>query len=610
MRTRAEIGALLDRLAAAGGDFLLQDAAMARLGPLWLPELKARFEPLVVVQVLSRADAVFQTLSPSVGEGCPEPPPVANLVHSDLLWLHCSLELERWTRGERRLVVARDELAQSPKTAVRRLLLALERTLGRKLTASAFPALPSAPTVAEPPHSDRDRVLERIYQALRGQSEDEDEDWKGCLEAAWEQLQVRVPAPHQEFDAAADAASFRQARLQRFVSLCEYRPHFPGFSPVRKAADRILPRAWRRPAGNRGPRPAAAPFLFISGNPAARSHLYRVKNPADGLRHLGAPACWMSAGMLGRYDAKRINARCVILHRCVEDEAMEALMHWCRMRGMPVGYDIDDLIFDAELIREGGIHFIGKLPEPEQEAWLESAEGHRRLMAAADFCLTPTPTLAEHARRINPQVRVIENGFNAEVLALSDVWRRRFRSGRFRSGDPRLGYASGTATHEADFAAIARPLAAALRKRPNLGFTLVGSLDLTPYDELLPASQVETRPLVEHVNLAHELARFDVNLIPLQSASPFCDAKSPLKYFEAALVGVPSIAAANPIYENLIRHGENGLLAHSEDEWAANIALLADNAGLRARQAALAREECMARFHADRLAEKYLRLPV
>ena len=596
---QAEIGALLDQWTEAGWNILLQDAALARLGPLWLEEIKARFGPVVIVRVLSRADAAFEALSPSDLREA-ESPPVICRARSDLLWLHCNMELERWTRGERRLIVACDEFARSPQERGRRLLLPLEQALGRALPALDAPVLPIAPATAAPLPSDRGRVLERIYQALSACSEDEDA--KGCLDAAWAQLQVRVPAAHQVFSPSVDVDLFHEARLQRFVSLCEYLPRFPNVSSVRRIGDRIARRFRRR----RGPRPADPPFLFISGNPVARSHLYRVRNPIEGLRRLGAPACWMSAKMLGRCDVKSINARCVILHRCAEDEDIDALIHRCRRVGMPIGYDIDDLIFDAEIMGEGAIHFIANLPEPERDAWLESANGHRRLMAAADFCLTPTQVLAEHARRVNPQVRVIENGFSPEVLALSDLW-----SGRgLRSGGPRVGYASGTTTHEADFATIAQPLAQALKRPPNLGFTLVGSLDLAPYEALLPVAQLERRPLVEHVNLAHELARFDINLIPLQSANPFCDAKSPLKYFEAALVGVPSVAVANPTYTELIRHGENGLLAHSEDEWEAHITLLANNADLRARQGEQARQECVARFHADRLAEKYLRLPV
>ncbi|MCY4214964.1 MAG: glycosyltransferase [Gammaproteobacteria bacterium] len=590
---------MLDQVADAGGDVLLQNMALARLGPLWLKEIKARFEPVVIVQVLSRADAAFQALSlGTLGDA--ESPSITSPAYSDLLWLHCNLELERWTRGEQRLVLACHEFAQSSQEGIGRLLLALEQALDRALPALDAPGLPTMPSVAKPLPSDRDRVLKRIYQALSAQ--DEDEGARDCLEAAWEQLQAPVPAAHQTFDTFSDVNVFHSARLQRFVSLCEYAPQFPNVSSLRKAADRVL----RRIRRYRRLRLDDAPFLFISGNPAARSHLYRVRNPIEGLRHLGVPACWMSAKMLERFDVKRINARCVILHRCAEDEAIDALFDWCQRRGMPIGYDIDDLIFDAEIMCEGGIDFIARLPKAEQDAWFEGALGHRRLMAAADFCLTPTQALAEQARRVNRQVRVVENGFCAELLALSDVWRS---SRHLPANDGvRLGYASGTATHEADFATLVQPLAEALNRQPKLGFTLIGSLDLAPYEGLLPNSQVERRPLVEHVNLAYELARFDINLIPLQS-SPFCDAKSPLKYFEAALVGVPSIALANPTYEELIQHGENGLLAHSEDEWAANIDLLANDAELRLRLGAKARQDCVGKFHAHRLAEEYLRLP-
>ena len=68
-QARAEIGTLLDQLASVGGDVLLQDVDMARMGPLWLGELKARFEPLVVVRVLSRADAALPSVVPKCAGG-------------------------------------------------------------------------------------------------------------------------------------------------------------------------------------------------------------------------------------------------------------------------------------------------------------------------------------------------------------------------------------------------------------------------------------------------------------------------------------------------------------------------------------------------------------
>ena len=44
-------------------------------------------------------------------------------------------------------------------------------------------------------------------------------------------------------------------------------------------------------------------------------------------------------------------------------------------------------------------------------------------------------------------------------------------------------------------------------------------------------------------HLPDEIARFDINLAPLEPDNPFCDAKSELKYFEGALAGVCTIAS-------------------------------------------------------------------
>lgn len=348
-----------------------------------------------------------------------------------------------------------------------------------------------------------------------------------------------------------------------------------------------------------------APFVFISGNPASRGHIYRVANPVEGLNRLGAAAHWLPLSELRQQKSKGLKARCVIAHRCAYDEDLDWLRRTSRQSGVPFGFDIDDLIFDAELMARGGIDFIAKLPTAQQQRWRENAQSFRRAMETADFCLTPTQTLTHQAKRINAQAWTIENGFSAKVLALSNRWRAQCP----RHGPVRLGYASGTATHAADFATIARPLAATLQRIPQSAFTLVGSLDLSPHRDLLPMQRVECRPMVEHRDLAYELSRFAVNLIPLQTNSVFCDAKSPLKYFEGALAGVPSIATANPTYRELIQQDENGLLAHSPADWQAAMERLAADAPLRRRLADRARELSIGRFHAHRLAEKYLRLP-
>ena len=563
-----------------------------------MPELESRCERVVVVQVLRRANAVFRSLLRRADNPDTAPAAVTCVSQSDLLWLHHNLELVRHAPGGRRLVVAYEELLSDPEATTRKLIRDLCRLLRRDLSVPPTLSVRASPAMDGESSSERDRVLEAVYRALHG-STDEDASY---LEAAWTHLQVRVPDAHQDHAEDAEPGLFYRARLQHFTSKCAYPPAFPRASLVGTFVSKVRRLSRLRPrVGSRGP-----PVLFISGDPTTRGHLYRVKNAVEGLHRLGAPACWMPVELLERCDIEQVNARCVVIHRCADSPATERLLDWCKRRGMPVGFDIDDLLFDAELIRADGIHFIAELCPSDRHQWLQRAQSFRRVMEAADFCLVPTRTLADQARRINPQVRVIENGFNSGVLALSDFWRRR------RSPDTvvRIGYASGTATHAADFDTVVHPLAETLRRNADSRFTLVGNLDLRPHRDLLPPVQVETRPLVEHVNLSHELARFDINLVPLQTGSAFCDAKSPLKFFEAALAGVPTIAVNNPVHAELIRHGENGLLAESEAEWQAGLERLVGDRRLRERQSALAREECIARFDARRLAKKYLRLPI
>ena len=65
------------------------------------------------------------------------------------------------------------------------------------------------------------------------------------------------------------------------------------------------------------------------------------------------------------------------------------------------------------------------------------------------------------------------------------------------------------------------------------------------------------------------LAELDLNLAPLEANNPFSLSKSEIKWLEAALVSVPTIASRTPAFEAAIHPGENGWLAGSLEEWRA-----------------------------------------
>jgi glycosyltransferase involved in cell wall biosynthesis len=91
------------------------------------------------------------------------------------------------------------------------------------------------------------------------------------------------------------------------------------------------------------------------------------------------------------------------------------------------------------------------------------------------------------------------------------------------------------------------------------------------------------------------MASFQVNIAPLNLEKEFNKAKSALKYFEAAALGVPVIASPVEDFQFAIRHAENGLLASNEEEWFDCLASLVESPeyrrqlGLRAQQDALER---------------------
>ncbi len=92
------------------------------------------------------------------------------------------------------------------------------------------------------------------------------------------------------------------------------------------------------------------------------------------------------------------------------------------------------------------------------------------------------------------------------------------------------------------------------------------------------------------------MARFDVNLAPLEIGNPFCEAKSELKFFEAALVDVPTVASPTGPMLRAIRDGETSILAADELAWRAALLSLVDDHALRRRMGRAAGHDAMRLF--------------
>jgi glycosyltransferase involved in cell wall biosynthesis len=132
----------------------------------------------------------------------------------------------------------------------------------------------------------------------------------------------------------------------------------------------------------------------------------------------------------------------------------------------------------------------------------------------------------------------------------------------------RIGYLSGTRTHQHDFEIVAEPLLQLMQDYPQVRLVICGYLDL-PADFQPFAARIERHKFMPWQRLITLSATLDINIAPLDLANELNQAKSALKYFEAAAVQVLTVASPVEDFHVAITHGQNGLLATTADDWFA-----------------------------------------
>jgi GT2 family glycosyltransferase/glycosyltransferase involved in cell wall biosynthesis/SAM-dependent methyltransferase len=322
--------------------------------------------------------------------------------------------------------------------------------------------------------------------------------------------------------------------------------------------------------------------VVVSGEPGTPGHRYRVTRLAEAIGWLGGRATVLTVPEAASVRHAEVDrADVVVLWRTVWGGETDRVVRRARQAGAVVVFDVDDLMVDPDVAAVDVIDGIRSqgLTEAEVQDWYSRM---RRTARAADACIATTPVLATHLRALGAVTHVVPNGFDDDTLVRSRV-AARVRRRTLDDGICRIGYAAGSRTHQRDFALIARPVSALLRDHPSA--RLVAYRHAFDIDEF-PAFDglhhlVEWRDVVPHESLPAELARFDVNLAPLEVGNPFCEAKSDLKFFEAALVDVPTVASPTAPYRAAITDGVDGFLCAMPDEWRAVLDRLVRDPALR-----------------------------
>lgn len=244
--------------------------------------------------------------------------------------------------------------------------------------------------------------------------------------------------------------------------------------------------------------------------------------------------------------------------------------------GVPLVYDFDDAIY-----------LLNVSPANRGISWLKQPGKTAGLVSLSRQVVAGNANLAAYASRFNPRVTILPTPIDTAFYTLKP---------RTNPGRPVvLGWVGSHSNlpylRELD------PVLQELARRRQFRLRVVGGA------YALPGVEVESVPWTLEREL-EDLHSFDVGLMPMPD-NEWTRGKCGFKALQYMGVGLPAVAAPVGVNAEIIRHGENGFLASSRQDWLAALeTLVADpqlrqRAGLRGRKTV--EESYSLQVHAPRL---------
>jgi glycosyltransferase involved in cell wall biosynthesis len=331
--------------------------------------------------------------------------------------------------------------------------------------------------------------------------------------------------------------------------------------------------------------------LMVSGSPGDAQR-YRCSNKVEEFEYLGLSADSVVTEQF-IHDRDLWRYQMFLLHRVQYSPALERFIGHARSLGKPVVFDTDDLVFDC---RPDRLSPVTRYMNPrELRVHKDFVYRNGRTLELCDCAIVSTERLRDCILDLFPDKKVYihRNAASMKFASLVDTVRSQF----VRS-DPqvvRIAYVSGSKTHKDDFAECVRPLRRLLQKYPHVRLMAVGHIDIPPEVQDLSA-QVEAVPPVPWFQVPLCYAMVDINLAPLELNNMFTESKSELKYFEPALLELPTVASDIAPFQVGITDGITGFLCHNDDQWFEALERLVLDAELRVKIGKAARADVLDRY--------------
>ena len=228
---------------------------------------------------------------------------------------------------------------------------------------------------------------------------------------------------------------------------------------------------------------------------------------------------------------------------------------------------------------------------PDYRVLKEKEDMRVRMIKLADHIVVATPLIKESIKDLTQHVTVIPNAIDPKL------WRMKNKK---RSEKVRIGWMS-SGSHFSDVPIIQPVMDAILKKYPHVEFHFAGmTWENTKQDRFY-----------HHTGRAgyRDFPRFyaklgiDISVAPLKDTQ-FNRCKSNIKWMEAAMLGIPTVASDVEPYK-CIRHSETGYLATSTQQWIKYLSWLIEDKDLREKIGRQAKKEVMDNYTTDKVLPLY-----
>jgi glycosyltransferase involved in cell wall biosynthesis len=267
----------------------------------------------------------------------------------------------------------------------------------------------------------------------------------------------------------------------------------------------------------------------------------------------------------------------VVVHRALCILGPAVLERVLPLFGKPVIFDFDDAIFLLHTTRANR-HF----------GWLKFPGKTAAICRLSTHVVAGNAWLADYARRSNPRVTVVATSI--------DVGRYRPLGRATTNGRIVVGW-TGSATSQTYLEQFAPVLA---RLHASRDFVLRVVSNRRPEITAIP---FEWRPWSAETEVA-EIGQFDIGIMPMPD-DPWALGKCALKALQSMAIGIPTVCSSVGANCEVIRHGTNGLLAATDEDWLEQLGGLIDDQVLRERLGTAARRTVEEHYAMERCADQF-----